>query len=722
MSRLFGFLTNLRIGTKIALSSAIALLLLVTIVGAQMYGGALSKEATDAALMRTEASYEASEARSSMRGMQVGLRDISRAESFEDMKRADAVIVDHYGAAVGYIKQAAKRTDAPEQSQRLNAIKKLIEELYSKKPEVLSLQTQLLNLRQRFPEADVSGHKVRIATMLDETMLPIVASAEALATGYLDTAAELTKRSVRDAEQWTTTVRDVGIAMGCMAVIILLGSVVFSIATITRPMQALTGGMLELAGGNFDVVLPGLERKDEVGAVAQAVETFKVKLAEKAQIEAAEKADRDLKEAAARAERERLAAEEKLAADRRAEEERAAATAKVMSEFDAAVGGIAKAAMAGDFSQRVSLEGKEGVIRNLAAAMNTMCDNIGRVMDEMAAMMGSLADGDLTRRIHADYDGAFATLKDSANATAERLSETLADITASAREVANAATEIATATTDLSQRTEEQAASLEETSAAMEQMASTVKNNAENAQKANSLTASASEVANRGGSVVASTVDAMSRIEQSSKRIADIIGVIDEIARQTNLLALNAAVEAARAGDAGRGFAVVATEVRSLAQRSSQAAKDIKDLITNSSSQVTEGVDLVNRTGQSLNEIVSSIKAVAEIVGDIATASQEQATGIEQVNRALSQMDEATQQNSALVEENAATAKTLETQSAAMTERVSFFRLDSTAAAGRVTPMKAPERAVPAARRGGPVGRMQANLATAMKAEDWEEF
>ena len=210
----------------------------------------------------------------------------------------------------------------------------------------------------------------------------------------------------------------------------------------------------------------------------------------------------------------------------------------------------------------------------------------------------------------------------------------------------------------------------------MEEISATVKQNAENAQAANQSASGAREVADRGGEIVAKAVEAMGHIEGSSRKISDIITVIDEIARQTNLLALNAAVEAARAGDAGRGFAVVATEVRSLAQRSSQAAKDIKDLITNSNSQVQQGVDLVNKAGAALAEIVGSIKSVADIVSDIAAASAEQATGIEQVNKALAQMDEVTQQNSALVEENAATAKALETQAQAMGERVAFFHVE----------------------------------------------
>ena len=268
------------------------------------------------------------------------------------------------------------------------------------------------------------------------------------------------------------------------------------------------------------------------------------------------------------------------------------------------------------------------------------------------------------------------------NVMVDEVRRTVSEIKSSSREVTNASTEISTSTTDLSQRTEEQAASLEETSASMEQIANTVRKNAENAQEATKSAMATREVADRGGEVAGRAVKAMARIEESSRKISDIISVIDEIARQTNLLALNAAVEAARAGEAGRGFAVVASEVRSLAQRSSQAAKDIAQLITNSSGQVKEGVDLVNQAGSALNEIVESIRTVAASVAEIATASAEQATGLDEVKKTLDQMDELTQRNSALVEENAATAQTLEYQAKAMDEQVAFFQVDGVSIAG----------------------------------------
>ncbi len=314
--------------------------------------------------------------------------------------------------------------------------------------------------------------------------------------------------------------------------------------------------------------------------------------------------------------------------------------------------------------------------------------------------MLKVATGDFSVHLqNIDRKDEVGQIAGAVSSMVDRVRATIGEIKASSREVTNASAEIATSTTDLSQRTEEQAASLEETSAAMEQISTTVRRNAESAQQATKSAEATRDVADRGGAVAAKAVQAMARIEESSRKISDIISVIDEIARQTNLLALNAAVEAARAGEAGRGFAVVASEVRSLAQRSSQAAKDIAQLITTSGSQVQEGVGLVNQAGEALNEIVDSIRSVAAVVSDIATASAEQATGLDEIKKALEQMDEATQQNTALVEENAATAKTLEQQAQNMDDQVGYFRIEAAEADQANHPSVRPAVQAPQKRR-----------------------
>ncbi|SMH62404.1 methyl-accepting chemotaxis protein [Azospirillum agricola] len=339
------------------------------------------------------------------------------------------------------------------------------------------------------------------------------------------------------------------------------------------------------------------------------------------------------------------------------------------------IGAMVQAASRGDFFMRLDPAGKSPFQRVLAESLNELCQRMESALEDIGQLFSALAEGDLNRRVRDDYDGLLKLLSTDANTTTERLSDTTRKIMASSTEVAAAADEIANGAVDLAERTEQQASNLEETAAAMEEIASTVKANAENAQQANQLALGARDVAVRGGEVVKNVVGAMGQIASSSQRISDIIGVIDEIAFQTNLLALNAAVEAARAGDAGKGFAVVAQEVRTLAQQSSDAAKDIKSLILESSGHVRQGVDLVNSAGGQLDEIITSIKRVANIVSEIAEASREQTVGIDKINRAISNMDQMTQQNSALVEESAGSSRTLQESAAGLLTLVSFFRI-----------------------------------------------
>jgi len=336
---------------------------------------------------------------------------------------------------------------------------------------------------------------------------------------------------------------------------------------------------------------------------------------------------------------------------------------------------VVNAAAAGDFTKRIGTEDKEGFMLNLANNVNTIGINTQAATDDLVRVLSELARGNLTEKIEAEYQGTFDLLKNSSNKTATQLMNIVSQVNQSAAEVATASAELSMGSDDLSRRTEAQASSLEETAASMEELAVTVKQNSENAEDANKLAEQSSEMANQGGEVAKQAVEAMSVIENSSQKVSDIIGVIDDLAFQTNLLALNAAVEAARAGEAGKGFAVVAEEVRTLAQRSAQASNEIKSLITSSNTQVKNGVELVDKAGSSLNDIRKSIAKVAEIVAEIASASSEQAQGIDEVNVAIAEMDDMTQKNSSLVEQSTASARVLERQAGEMQRQMSFFNV-----------------------------------------------
>ena len=402
-------------------------------------------------------------------------------------------------------------------------------------------------------------------------------------------------------------------------------------------------------------------------------------------------------------------------------------TDRALAELNGEIDTVVQAAVQGDYSRRVDPGQADGVMLSLSEGMNRLLETVDRGLSDAVEVVSAMAQGDLTKRIEGDYAGSFLRLKDDTNRMAEQIEAIAGRISSVTGAVRGATREIASGISDLSARTEHQASSLEETTASMEELSTTVRQNADNAQEANQVSEAARQSADAGSDVAGKAVSAMSGIEDSSRKITDIVGLIQEIAFQTNLLALNASVEAARAGDAGRGFAVVANEVRALAQRAATASKDIKELIVNSDNQVKVGVELVNQAGASLGDIVTSVKKVADFVSDIAAASQEQSAGIDQVSGAITNMDEMTQQNASLVEETTAALNSAQTQIEDLRQAVGFFKT-------RQAPMEVAENYQPHTQAPNPVAERQRSLArkvgtsgraatAAVQAEeDWQEF
>ena len=390
-------------------------------------------------------------------------------------------------------------------------------------------------------------------------------------------------------------------------------------------------------------------------------------------------------------------------------------------------------AVNGQLDARIEASNYKGFMKGLGDGINELMTAVVEPLRESQRVIKLLSEGDLTDQMEGEYSGEFAELRDALNSTTEVLADMVDQIVEGSETILTSADEISRGNSDLSQRTEEQASSLEETASSMEQMTSTVKQNADNAREANQLAAAARDQAEKGGEVVQKAVSAMGEINTSSKKIADIIGVIDEIAFQTNLLALNAAVEAARAGEQGKGFAVVAAEVRNLAQRSAGAAKEIKGLINDSVERVEEGSRLVDDSGKTLDEIVSAVKKVSDIIAEIAAAGQEQSAGIEEVNKAITQMDEMTQQNAALVEQATAASESMNEEAKSMNELMDFFLLDEEEEPVKVVPKKKRRKtrvaeqppAAPVERKTRSPKPKRTNRPSTPVADDddeWEEF
>jgi methyl-accepting chemotaxis protein len=451
-----------------------------------------------------------------------------------------------------------------------------------------------------------------------------------------------------------------GVILG--GLVLVVGFAFFAIrAWVANPLKGLNDTMESLAKGDLNVAVVGDDRRDEVGSMAKTVQVFKDAAIEKQRLES-EAADQR----------------------RRTEEERARNEAE----------------------------------REAAAKQQAM------VVESLATGLSKLSDGDLVFRLNTAFATEYEKLRSDFNDAMEKLEETMRVVSANTDGIRSGAEEISQASDDLSRRTEQQAASLEETAAALDQITATVRKTASGAKDASEVVTAAKAEAEHSGAVVAEAVQAMGEIEQSSGQISQIIGVIDEIAFQTNLLALNAGVEAARAGDAGKGFAVVASEVRALAQRSAEAAKEIKTLISASSHQVGQGVALVGDTGRALQSIVTQVAKIDTLVLEIAASAQEQATGLQQVNTAVNQMDQVVQQNAAMVEEQTAATHSLKSETSELAALISRFKVAAGKAVSRSGPRAATGRDVAAPSPARAMARkVAASVGGAAVAEDeWSEF
>ncbi len=597
-------LQDLAIRTKIAIPLVIiGLISLATAVYGGWEFGRIQKTYSDLISQRATAILDSARATRAMSDIS---RDLYKAIAYPEYMKQNSTAIDEVRKS--YDRSLARLVDAkisfPQKASEFDALARRFTALKGQVDDIMG---------QAARDEDLAA--LSVMSQLDKTIGEIVADADKLNDGVkADT--EATSAGL-DAE--ARSLNQLMLALSALGVLLgLVGAMVLARQSITRPLDLLKQRMGNLADGNYQVAIEGQARKDEIGAMARAVQIFKDNGMAVQRLEAETAEGREASEA------QRLEIEQERAV-RTQEQERLAAEQK-------------------------------------------------QVMNLLAEGLDLLSQGDLTYRIEAQVAADYEKLRDDFNLAVTHLSETIRTIQATSGDVGNAAHEINSGADDLSKRTEEQASSLEQTAATTEELAASVKASANASRQAVALADEAMDVARKGGAIVGEAVEAMTRIEAASRKISDITSVIDEIAFQTNLLALNAAVEAARAGDAGKGFAVVASEVRSLAQRSSDAAKDITALITESGSEVAQGVGLVRSAGEALERIVAASRKVSATVSDISAASAEQANGIDEMSQTVAHMDEMTQQNAALAEESAASATALANQIQRLNELVASFR------------------------------------------------
>ncbi|MBB4254995.1 methyl-accepting chemotaxis protein [Rhizobium sp. BK008] len=631
-----------RISTKLAMLSAIGILLVAVMLLTVWQGG---QHVAQRAKYRDEqliVSRDLVDAKASLRGLQVGVRDLRLATSTDEIAKAADYIAARHHSVIKYLDDAMEGLRLQVNRDRIVKLKALGDRLYAATDDMAEIVKAKLALKAGDPSLNAKEKdvQVKLLAISDET-------AQLIDEG-VDAAKAMATMAEEEADAGTLLVLSLNLGIGLLTIATLIGAAVFGARVIAKPIGRITASMSKLAEGNLAAEIPFANRRDEIGQMARAVEIFKQNGIKVRELDAA-------------------------GADKRA---------KVI-EMQMNIDAVITAAVAGDFTRRAVVEYGYQDLNQFASGVNDLVAAVNRGIAETCRVVAALADGDLTENMRGEFQGAFGELKENVNATMVSLRSVLGEVRAAVDIINGGAGEMRIASGDLSKRTEQQAASLEETSSALEEITVAVKNSTERALEASHMVDEAKKNAGQSSAVVSQAVSAMGRIEQASGEIVQIINVIDEIAFQTNLLALNAGVEAARAGEAGKGFAVVAQEVRELAQRSANAAKDIKVLINRSSSEVHSGVKLVTATGEALGDIQGQVVKIDEHVRSIATAAREQSTGLSEVSTAVNQMDQVTQQNAAMVEESTAATNRLADEAANLARLIARFKLDAAQVAPR---------------------------------------
>ncbi|SDN02565.1 methyl-accepting chemotaxis protein [Ensifer sp. YR511] len=623
-----------RISTKLTAMSVIGILMVIGMLVSVWLGNHSVKRSSDFGQMQLIISRDLVDAKASMRGMIAGMLQLQLAQTAEEAGKAKDYVTKRHTSAVKYLDQAkASMTlqaniDRAQKMLDLNESWLTIFDNLSKLIDARLGSSSTANLsKERDDATRMTGLLDEMSKLLDETV--DAAKSRATSAGV-------------EINQAQTLALNITLGVGVLVVLTLVGAAVFGARAIARPIGQLTHSMVKLADGDLETGIPLADRHDEIGEMARAVEVF--------QQNGIKVRDLNAQEAALQAK---------------------------SADLQSSIGVVVAAAVAGDFTKRIDKDYSNPDLNRFAKSVNELLTSVDRGIEETRRVIAALAEGDLTEDMQGDFQGAFYELQQNVNTAMSSLRKVLGEVKSAIDTIGAGTGELRAASDDLSRRTEQQAASLEETSAALEEITSAVKNSTERSLEASHMVDEARASTERSSAVVRDAVSAMDRIENASTEIGKIINVIDEIAFQTNLLALNAGVEAARAGDAGKGFAVVAQEVRELAQRSAVAAKDIKALIHRSSEEVNSGVKLVTATGDALMLIQSHVVKINDHVHSIAVASRQQSTGLAEVNTAVNQMDQVTQQNAAMVEESTAGTNRLNDEVNTLARLITRFKLDN---------------------------------------------